>query len=356
MKLPFASSSSFPRKRESISKYGKSFLVNLDTRFRGHDGLVFVALIGFFMAVSPAHAAVLKTEVIVAGETVTLGDIFEDAGENAGKIVTASPAPGHSATLEARALLSLARANGLDWQPESNFAKTTLRRASQSFEASAIEETIGSLVPQPALGRTSVKLDNQQSVLHAPVGEAVSLSIANFSSDPATHRFGALARLENNGQTVAELPVSGKLVSLVNLPVLTRPMRKGDIVSASDIDWQEREMTAGMEQLIFNAEEIIGKTPRQAVRAGVPLRGFDLAQPVVIARGSQVTMIYENGRMHLSTQGRALGDGAVGDSLRVVNLSSSRTVEGRVEADGTVRIGPAPQPQLAAAPRAIATN
>jgi hypothetical protein len=31
-------------------------------------------------------------------------------------------------------------------------------------------------------------------------------------------------------------------------------------------------------------------------------------------------------------------------------------VEGRVEADGTVRIGPAPQPQLAAAPRAIATN
>lgn len=292
-------------------------------------------------ATGNAFAAAPRGEVMVSGEVVMLGDIFEGAGEASSQSVMTAPAAGRSITLDTRQLVYLARTHQLDWQPGSDVVFTRITRASQRFDALAITEAVTAQMPQTGSAlKTVVTLDNPQLVLNAPMDGIASLTISSFSLDATNQRFTGMAQIESNGQIITQSPISGRLTAQADVPVLTHPIRRGEIIGAGDIAWQTTDMTAANSSVIYNAEDIIGKSPRTALRPGVPLRPADLLTPPAITRGSQVTMLYQAGRMHITVIGKALGDAAVGETVRVVNTVSNRTVEGIAQADGTVRFGP----------------
>ena len=93
--------------------------------------------------------------------------------------------------------------------------------------------------------------------------------------------------------------------------------------------------------------DIAGKEARRALRAGEPVRPTDLKRPTLIAKGSTVTMVFEMPGIHLTAVGRALNEGAQGDTITVLNPTSYRQVEATVISAGTVRVG-SPNASLAA--------
>ncbi|MFM7442840.1 MAG: flagellar basal body P-ring formation chaperone FlgA, partial [Tabrizicola sp.] len=70
-----------------------------------------------------------------------------------------------------------------------------------------------------------------------------------------------------------------------------------------------------------------------------PVRLGDLGPPTLVERNQPVTLVYLSGGLAISTEGRALARGSVGDEVRVMNLGSRNTVTGRVGPDGTVYVG-----------------
>ncbi|MFO1016446.1 MAG: flagellar basal body P-ring formation chaperone FlgA [Hyphomonadaceae bacterium] len=59
-----------------------------------------------------------------------------------------------------------------------------------------------------------------------------------------------------------------------------------------------------------------------------------------IRRGESVNLVYEAPGMSLSMRARALEDGAVGQSVRLLNTSSNRTIDAIVTGPGTARANP----------------
>lgn len=55
---------------------------------------------------------------------------------------------------------------------------------------------------------------------------------------------------------------------------------------------------------------------------------------IAVRRGETVTLVYVSPGLQLTTRARALGDGSVGDSVRLVNLTSNRTVDAVVTGAG----------------------
>lgn len=302
------------------------------------------AFIGYLVWAALSFAATPRSEVVVTDSNVTLGDIFDGAGAVADRVFMAAPAAGRSFVLDSATLGNLARANGIAWQPTGSNDFVKIERASQRFDATTISESVltALALPAPALGRISVQMDNPQMVLDAPLGAPAALEFSGLTTDSSGQRFAGLARLKVGEQIVAQASVAGRIVTTIDVPVLTRPMRRDEVIGATDITWQPTELAAGNANVIFNAEDLIGKKPRTGLRPGTPVRMADLVTPALIARGEQVTMLYQVGRMTITAQGRALADAIPGQSVRVVNLSSSRTVEGVAEESGIVRIGPAP--------------
>jgi flagella basal body P-ring formation protein FlgA len=213
--------------------------------------------------------------------------------------------------------------------------------AEQSLTADVIAAALPAALELPTggAGETSVRLDNPYLSLTGP--QEGMLGFSNLRLDPATQRFSGIVQLRSGMDVLTQMPVSGRVITHLEVPVLTHAIRRGELITARDIRWQTIELTAANQNVLHDAASVIGMTPRTSLRAGAPLRAADLMQPAAIKRGALVTMIYQSGRLQLTTRGRALSDAAVGEPVRVSNLASSRTIEGIALSDGTVRIGDA---------------
>ncbi|SFR00681.1 flagellar basal body P-ring formation chaperone FlgA [Poseidonocella sedimentorum] len=130
------------------------------------------------------------------------------------------------------------------------------------------------------------------------------------------------------------------LVSAFALPVAAdtvhalRTIRPGEIVTAQDIGLRPIESPGAAK----NLRDVVGLEARVALYAGRPVHPGDLGAPTVVDRNEVLLLHYREGGLAISTEGRALGRGGVGDVIRVMNLSSRTTVSGVVQDDGSVVI------------------
>jgi flagella basal body P-ring formation protein FlgA len=86
----------------------------------------------------------------------------------------------------------------------------------------------------------------------------------------------------------------------------------------------------------------VGKTPRHALRPGEPVHASDVEVPLVVHRGSLVTILLETRALRLSAEGKAMDDGGMGAVIRVANTKSSRVIDAVVAGPGTVTVAVAP--------------
>ena len=123
------------------------------------------------------------------------------------------------------------------------------------------------------------------------------------------------------------------------MPVLTKAMRSGDVISVNDIQYIDMRANAVSASTLVSTESLVGQTPRRGVPAMRPLAAGDLTAPVAVKKGEMVTMTLESGQMQLTAQGRALDNGAAGEVVRIMNTSSNQVIEGVVKGLRTVSVG-----------------
>ncbi len=118
--------------------------------------------------------------------------------------------------------------------------------------------------------------------------------------------------------------------------VLARTIQRGDVVSARD--FAAGEITAAQARSVLTAEEADGLEARRTLREGMPVRASDLAEPRLVKRGEPVKISLRDGALTISAIGRALGDAALGERVRVFSEATNQTLDGVVEGAGVVRI------------------
>jgi len=302
--------------------------------------LILTLLAALSCTSTSALAAAPRASVSVDGSSVTLGDIFDGLDFGAEKVVMSAPPPGRTVTLDSRQLTALANANHIDWMPLSDTDHVRISRVSQIMDGASIAQALPDALGLPVAqtGTLNIVLDNPQLTLAAPQDSGATLTFSSLQFDPTTQRFSGVALLQTDDTVYAQSSISGKAVTRLDVPVLTRIVRRGEVITEADISWTQVDLTPATQNLLHEASDVIGKAPRTSLRAGTPLRPADLMQPAIIKRGSIVTMIYSSGPLQLTAKGRALNDAALGEPIRVANLTSSRTVEGVASSDGSVRI------------------
>jgi flagella basal body P-ring formation protein FlgA len=59
--------------------------------------------------------------------------------------------------------------------------------------------------------------------------------------------------------------------------------------------------------------------------------------PILVTKGSTVTMVFEAPGVTLTASGRALGEGGIGETVTILNPASYRQIAAVVTGPGTVR-------------------
>ena len=166
----------------------------------------------------------------------------------------------------------------------------------------------------------------------------LDLRVENISFNVRNGNFEAIVRAPANNPTAPLRRVYGRAYPVTDVPVLVRDVAPGDTVAATDIQWVKMPSSRVSANIVTTQSGLVGMSPRFPVRSGEPLRLSDLQPPVVIAKGAVVDMNYASGALVLLARGRALENGAIGDTIDIINPRSNRTVQGVVIGPNVVRI------------------
>jgi len=300
---------------------------------------LFFAILMVSSSLGQSRAATLRPSVTVDSEVVHLGDIFMDAGKNAGNVVAAAPAPGRSELYTAFRLRAIAEEAGLQWTPTSRYDKVTIERTGRTIPTADIEAALRkSLVAAGAPRDRHIALAKRDLELYAAPDAVEPFRVVDTRYEPNSGRFAAVVEVPTGARSVDRVQVAGTLYEIASVPVLGRVMQRGEVIRDADIDMIEMQQSAVPRNAVLDKKRIVGQTPRRLMRAGVPLSPNDLQAPVVVAKGSLVTLLLRTDRMLITAQGKALDDGAAGETIRVVNTRSKTTIEGKVSGAGQVTV------------------
>lgn len=281
-----------------------------------------------------ARTVVLREHPASADHIITLADLFEGIEDETQ--IARAPAPGQTLSLDPDFVRREAARAGFRWANAGGLQRVSVTRESRAIPASEVTALLEEALYFDTGRSHEVVLSNRALTLHAPLDSAGAPEIVSFETDAGAGLFRAQIAPWPGGEPVL---VTGRAQSVVEVPVLARPMARGEVISASDIDWLRLPASRVRADAILDADSLVGQEARRALRAGEALRSYDLSAPTLIARGETVDLVYQMGALTLTARARALEDAGEGQRARFVNLQSNRTVEAFAFAPGRARVG-----------------
>ena len=133
------------------------------------------------------------------------------------------------------------------------------------------------------------------------------------------------------------LYVPAKVASFSQVLVTNAPLRRGHLVSAQDVSLQSRDSSSLNRAYLSDPEQVIGKVLKKNLARRALFTDAVLTEPHIIDKGQHIDLQAGRHGLQVSVTAVALSGGAVGEKIRVKNLSSSKIIEGTILASGAVR-------------------
>lgn len=300
-------------------------------------------LLVLMLPLGAAAAPLLKPAVTVRDPVIRLGDLFDGVGERAAVAVASAPPPGSRMVLSSSWLAALADSQHIGWQPSSRFDQVVVERASREIGADEISERlIEALAERAPVASAELKLDPPRPHLTVAAADTGPLAVDGLTLDPRSGRFSAFLSVSAAGDPAERLRVSGRLVRTAEVPVPARLLAAGETIAAGDLTAATLRADRLGADTLLQKSDLVGKAPRHALRPGEPVHASDVAVPLVVHRGTLVTILLETPALRLSAEGKAMEDGGMGAVIRVANTKSSRVIDAVVAGPGTVTVAVAP--------------
>lgn len=226
-------------------------------------------------------AAPCAAQTVVSGEWVSLGDVAPVTGEAAAILLAPAPPAGQTLALDPVFIMSVAKKSGV---------------------------------------YVSLPADKPVWVTRKGVAEAASAPAAKTAPQARTAR-----------DATKDAGAPGEVL------VLVRDRSRGDVLVAADLDWQTPP-GAAPRNTVPDVAFAVGQELRRPLRSGAPLLTSDIQAASVVRKGEPVKLVYTTPGLILTVDGVAQADAAVGESVRVLNNYTRRSVDAVAYATGEARI------------------
>ena len=133
--------------------------------------------------------------------------------------------------------------------------------------------------------------------------------------------------------------LSGRYLSYVMAPIAARYIKFGDVIQQSDVTTIKVRIDSLNSEYASELNEVVGMQAKTYIAAGKMFKINEVTSPNVIKNNDPVNIIYSSGAINLKTVGIAMGNGAVGDMIKVKNSSSGVVLLGQIVNKNTVKIG-----------------
>ncbi len=112
----------------------------------------------------------------------------------------------------------------------------------------------------------------------------------------------------------------------VEVYVPARTLSTGEIIAQADLQTitvPERDLSSNA---VVDLNSLVGMEVKRTLREGSIIRKNAIAAPLLVRKKDLITLTVQTNQMRLTTQGQAMDDGAMGDVIRVMNLTSKKVI------------------------------
>ncbi len=229
---------------------------------------------------SLVFAPLAAAQTVVKGDWIALGDIAPVTGGAATILVGPAPPPGQTLALDPAFLISVARKSGV--------------------------------------------------ILALPLDKPIWVTRATGNATPA--KAANAARPANPAPQIAADAQEAEIL------ILVRDVARGHRLTDADLDWATASSVRAARNSVTDVDFALGMEAKRALKAGQPLQASDLKQPALIRKGQPVKLVYASKGLKLTVDGQAQSDAAKGETVRVLNTYSKRTIEAVAAAEGEAHV------------------
>ncbi|MDR1043634.1 MAG: flagellar basal body P-ring formation chaperone FlgA [Candidatus Adiutrix sp.] len=312
--------------------------------------LLFLSLLGPAPLTAAWVSVTVPPENSVSGARLLLGDIaaievLNPAGSQlaealAGIDLGPAPAAGQEIVLRRSQLERRLSASRLNLAEASWSLPVELRLTGRGQELSqdllrqALAEYLAETEPYRS-GRYEIVSANFGALPTLPPGRAAYRFAPQPSSNPAYLSGAFLFAVD--GRELARSRVTAQIELSLPALVAARSLPKGQVLTEDDLSLSLIPYAQARGALQDQALAV-GSTLRANLNPGDPIRERHLSKSVMIRRGETVSLIARQGGLKVSATGQAKQDGALGETITLLNLDSKKTVSGRVIGPSQVEI------------------
>jgi flagella basal body P-ring formation protein FlgA len=161
------------------------------------------------------------------------------------------------------------------------------------------------------------------------------------SLEVGTHQIPVSVLVDDEEMTSMMAAVT--LEQWIKVPVLAEGARRGDLITEAQLVWRpisiQQELRGYQSRyLVREVDEVVGKMVQRSVRPNQPLQQQWFKLPLAVKRGEKVAVSLEEKGMSIRVLGEAMQEGAVGESIQILNPESSRRFVAKIVAPGHVRV------------------
>jgi flagella basal body P-ring formation protein FlgA len=112
----------------------------------------------------------------------------------------------------------------------------------------------------------------------------------------------------------------------VEVYVPARALSTGEIIAEGDLQTvtvPERDLSSNA---VVDLKSLVGMEVKRTLREGSIIRKNAIAAPLLVRKKELITLTVQTNQMRLTAQGQAMDDGAIGDVIRVMNLTSKKVI------------------------------
>ena len=291
------------------------------------------------IASRPVIAATLRPFGTLAGATVAVSDLWDDAGAAAPTVLGPAPALGERIVVEAAQLAAIARQFGVDWRPSSAAARSVLERPGRPLPQERVEQALRAWLPVAG----PIEFSNFRPPMVARDAE-LTVTVERGSCDPDGGRFEVDLGVVAAGAEPHALHVAGRVVQATPVLVATHRLQPGAALRPQDTTVTPLARDRAPDRAATAPEQATGLVLRRALASGEPVLLADLAPALVVSKGERVAIAVEAAGVALSASGEALQAGAVGEQIPVRNPTSRAVLLATVTGPGAVRVQPGSLP------------
>ncbi len=166
----------------------------------------------------------------------------------------------------------------------------------------------------------------------------VKILISNLKTDIDSNKFTSTAEIFADGNLIEKTELLGRFFIMKEVYLPARDIAKGEIVKSEDLKSSWIRENRIKNDVVAEADNIIGKQTVRLLKTDKVITVRDLRDEIIVKKGQEVTVIYKNKGLQITSKMEATEDAGKGKFIKLINPKSNKDVVAKVIDKNTAEI------------------